>query len=91
MYIILIKLIYIILLYVHTLIMIILDFFYFWGVMYMAFTTLVAIFKTEKYYIPDSGDVDLSIIKTYKLLISIIQLPSVKRLAIIILTVKVST
>lgn len=56
----------------------------------MAFTTLVAIFKSEKYYVPDPGDVDLSIIKTYKLLFSIIQLPSIRRFAIILLTIKVS-
>jgi len=70
---------------------IILEFFYFWGTMYIIFTTLLAIFKSEKYYFYKlDDDVNLGIIKTYKLLFSIIKLHNIKKLAIILLTIKVS-
>lgn len=74
----------------YALLMIVLGFFYFWGVIYIIFTTLVAIFKSEKYYVPDPTDVNLNIVKTYKLLFSMIQLPNIRILAIILLTIKVS-
>lgn len=58
--------------------------------MFIIVTTLIAIFKSEKKNVTES-DVDLGIFKTYKLLFSIMKLPNIKMLAIILLTVKVST
>lgn len=56
----------------------------------MTVTTLVAIFKTEKYHVTDtSAEVRLSIVNTYKLLLRIMTLPSIKMLAIVVLTVNV--
>lgn len=58
--------------------------------MYMAVTTLVAIFKTENDYVTDTGTaVQLSIVKTYKLLFRIVKLPSIKMLVLIVLTIEV--
>lgn len=57
--------------------------------MFIIVTTLVAMFKSENKKITEP-DVDLSVIKTYKLLFSIMKLPSIKMFAIILLTVKVS-
>jgi len=58
--------------------------------MYITITTLVAIFKTEQDYVTDTSATDrLSIIKTYKLLFRIMKLPSIRILAIILLTSKV--
>jgi len=52
--------------------------------------SLVAIFKYEKDYLSELDAVDLSIAKTYKLLFSIMKLPSIKMFAIILVTIKVS-
>lgn len=68
---------------------IILEYFYFWGVIFLIATTLIALFKSEKKYLTEP-DVDLGIFKTYKALFSIMKLPSIKTFAIILLTVKVS-
>lgn len=58
----------------------------------MAVTTLVAIFKTEKDFVTDTGAaVHLSIVKTYKLLFRVMKLPSTKMLVLIVITVEVST
>lgn len=58
--------------------------------MYLVITTLVAVFKAEKDYLIETDAVRLNIIKTYKLLFSLIELPSIKMLALILFTVKVS-
>lgn len=68
----------------------VLGYFYFWGIMFIVVTTLVALFKSEKDYLTETDAVHPSITKTYKLLLSIIKLPNIKMLAIILLTVKVS-
>lgn len=60
--------------------------------MYIAITILVAIFKTEQDYVlvTDTSTADrLSIVKTYKLLFRIMKLPSIRMLALILLTSKV--
>lgn len=57
--------------------------------MFIIVTTLVAMFKSENKKITEP-DVDLGVIKTYKLLFSIMKLPSIKMFAIILLTVKAS-
>ncbi|XP_025411412.1 acetyl-coenzyme A transporter 1-like isoform X2 [Sipha flava] len=64
------------------------GYFYFWGLMFMIVTTLIAIFKSEKKNIAEP-EVDLGIFKTYKLLFSIMKLPNIKMLAIILFTVKI--
>ncbi|XP_029343305.1 acetyl-coenzyme A transporter 1 isoform X2 [Acyrthosiphon pisum] len=66
------------------------GYFYFWGIIYIVITTLVAIFKHEKDYLSELDAVDLSIAKTYMLLFSIMKLPSIKMFAIILLTIKMS-
>lgn len=66
------------------------GYFYFWGIIYIVITTLVAIFKHEKDCLSELDAVDLSIAKTYMLLFSIMKLPSIKMFAIILLTVKMS-
>lgn len=58
--------------------------------MFMVVTTLVAVFKSEKDYIPDPDDIDLSITKTYKLLYRIIKLPNIRTFVFILLTIRVS-
>jgi len=67
-----------------------LGYFYFWGILYIVITTLVAIFKYENDYLTELDAADLSIVKTYMLLFSIMKLPSIKMFAIILLTIKVS-
>lgn len=49
-------------------------------------TTLIALFKTEKNYDTDEAAVHPNILKTYKLLFRIVKLPSIKMLAIVLLT-----
>jgi len=67
-----------------------LGFFYFWGIIYIVITTLVAIFKYEKDYLTEFDAINLSILKTYMLLFSIMKLPSIKMFTIILFTIKVS-
>lgn len=69
---------------------IILGYLYFWGVMFMIITTLVAIFKAEKNHLTKTDSIHFSIVNTYKLLFDIIKLNNVRKLAIILLTIKVS-
>lgn len=57
--------------------------------MFIVFTTLVAIFKSETNDTAEPNAIGLSIIKTYKSLFSIMKLPNIKKLAIILLTIKV--
>lgn len=71
-------------------ILMILGYFSTWGIIFIIITTLVAIFKSEKNCLIESNTIGLSIIKTYKSLFSIMKLPNVKKLAIILLTTKVS-
>ncbi|KAL4098375.1 hypothetical protein QTP88_023000 [Uroleucon formosanum] len=66
------------------------GYFYFWGIIYIVTTTLVAIFKYEKDYLSELDAIDLNIAKTYMLLFSIMKLPSIKMFAIILLTIKMS-
>lgn len=56
----------------------------------MIITTLVAIFKHEKDNLTKSDAANFSMIKTYKLLVDLIKLPSIRKLALILLSVKVS-
>lgn len=67
----------------------VLEYFYIWGIMFIIITTLVAIFKSETNDTTEPDAIGLSIIKTYKSLFSIMKLPNIKKLAIILLTIKV--
>lgn len=68
----------------------ILGYFYVWAVIYIIVTTLVALFKHENNVLTETDTaVEFAIVKTYKLLLSIMQLPNIKKFAIILLTVKV--
>ncbi|XP_050442543.1 acetyl-coenzyme A transporter 1 [Adelges cooleyi] len=63
------------------------SFLYFWGVIFMIATTLVAVFKHEKDHSLEHDR--LNIVQTYKLLGNIMKLPSVKTLSLILLTAKI--
>lgn len=62
-----------------------------WGVMFITVTTLIAIFKKEKDCTLEDNHVKFNVLQSYSLLWYILKLPSVQLLAIIMLTVKVST
>lgn len=57
--------------------------------MFMVITTLVAIFKPDKDNFTKSNDLNVGMIKTYKLLYKIMQLSNIKLLVIILLTIGV--
>ncbi|XP_070562029.1 acetyl-coenzyme A transporter 1-like [Ptychodera flava] len=63
------------------------GFLYFWGFVFLITTSLVWWFKREK--AEPSDDTEPGIIGTYKLLISIVQLPSVKAYIVILMTCKI--
>jgi len=63
---------------------------YIWGILFMLITTMIAIFKTEKDNTQEDGYVKLNISKTYSLLWDIIKLPSIRILAVALLTARVS-
>lgn len=70
------------------------GFLWFWGLVFLATTTLVAIFKREN-DVPVSGEhreeqPDLNIKQTYQLLLDIIKLKPIQLLALILMTVKVT-
>ncbi|CAH1724646.1 unnamed protein product [Aphis gossypii] len=62
---------------------------YIWGVLFMLITTMIAIFKTEKDNTQEDGYVKLNISKTYSLLWDIIKLPSIRILAMALLTARI--
>lgn len=67
------------------------DFLWFWGLCFLVTTTLVAILKKEHIEnadIESKDHVDLSISESYKLLMKIINLRSIKILSLVLLTVK---
>ncbi|KAE9541831.1 hypothetical protein AGLY_003822 [Aphis glycines] len=66
------------------------GYFYFWGIIYIVITTLVAIFKYEKDYLTEFDTINLGILKTYLLLFSIMKLPSIRMFTIILFTIKMS-
>lgn len=69
------------------------DFLWFWGIVFLVTTTLVAMFKKEDAGRPDETskdheDEDLSITQSYALLWRIINMRPIKILALVLLTVK---
>ncbi len=65
------------------------GFLWFWGIVFLATTTLVLIFKKEK-YCSNEGEEHLGILETYFVLVKIIKLPAMLQFAVILLTSRVS-
>ena len=65
------------------------GFLWFWGIVFLATTTLVLIFKKEKEGNFDEGET-LGIIETYTVLLKIIKLPSVLQFVVVLITARVS-
>lgn len=68
------------------------DFLFFWGIVFLVSTTLVAIFKRET--LPSRGrrrvqEETQGVMETYKLLLSIIKMPTVFTFCALLLTAKV--
>jgi len=61
-----------------------------WAILCMAITVLIAIFKNEKDYLIEDNETKLTIFQNYTVLWDIIKLPSMKVLAIALLTLMVS-
>jgi len=61
-----------------------------WGTLFTVITTLIAIFKNEKDNRLEDNHIKLNTFQSYKLLWDILNLPSVKILAIALLTAMVS-
>jgi PAT family acetyl-CoA transporter-like MFS transporter 1 len=65
------------------------GFLVFWGVIFALSTTLVALFKHETDETYDLNEPHFGLIETYKILIKVLRLPSVRSAAMVLLTVKV--
>lgn len=65
------------------------DFLCFWGIVFIATTTLVALLKKEKQEIATSKEATSGILETYKLLFSIVKMPTVLSFCIMFLTAKI--
>lgn len=63
--------------------------FYVWSMLFMVITILIAFFKKEKDNRLDDDHVKLNIVQNYSLLWDILKLPSIRILAIALLTAKV--
>lgn len=66
------------------------DLLYTWGIIFILLTTLIGIFKKEKdnIYIEDNHE-KIKVVQNYLLLWDILKLPSVRILAILLVTSKV--
>ncbi|CAL9684831.1 unnamed protein product [Knipowitschia caucasica] len=65
------------------------DFLFFWGVVFMVSTTLVAIFKRENVNKKRKEEERHGVMETYKLLFTIIKMPTVFTFCVLLLTAKV--
>uniref|UniRef100_A0A8D8WK14 Acetyl-coenzyme A transporter 1 n=1 Tax=Cacopsylla melanoneura TaxID=428564 RepID=A0A8D8WK14_9HEMI len=68
------------------------GFLFFWGITFLVVTSLVALFKHERPADKSSlvhSDPDLNIVDSYKLLGSILKLPSIQKFALVLLTCKI--
>jgi PAT family acetyl-CoA transporter-like MFS transporter 1 len=65
------------------------GFLVFWGVIFAISTTFVALFKHETDETYDLNEPHFGLIETYKILIKVLRLPSVRSVALVLLTVKV--
>jgi len=62
---------------------------YIWGILYILITTMIAIFKKEKDNTSDDDHEKIKVVQNYILLWDILKLPSIRILAIILITSKV--
>ncbi|XP_043925824.1 acetyl-coenzyme A transporter 1-like [Protopterus annectens] len=67
----------------------VLDFLCFWGVVFIATTTLVALLKKEKRETATSKEATGGILETYKLLFTIVKMPAVFSFCLMFLTAKI--
>ncbi|XP_061538087.1 acetyl-coenzyme A transporter 1 [Phycodurus eques] len=68
------------------------DFLFFWGVMFLVSTTLVAILKSENEHSEGKGtnhEEKQGVLQTYKLLFTIIKMPAVFTFCVLLLTAKI--
>lgn len=65
------------------------GFLQFWGITFTISTTLVALFKHEIDQSYDPNEPHFGLIDTYKVLVKVLRLSSVRSMALILLTVKV--
>jgi PAT family acetyl-CoA transporter-like MFS transporter 1 len=66
-----------------------LGFLQFWGIIFAISTTLVALLKHETDESYDLNEPHFNLVETYKLLLKVLRLPSIRSMAVILLTVKV--
>ena len=65
------------------------GFLLFWGIVFGVSTTLVALMKNETDESNDSDEPHFGLIETYRVLLKVLRLPSVRSMALILLTIKV--
>lgn len=65
------------------------GFLYFWGIVFLVTTTLVAVLKHERNESSGAGDEDLGIWQTYNMALRIFKLPSIRTFCIFLLTCKI--
>ncbi|RWS05265.1 acetyl-coenzyme A transporter-like protein, partial [Dinothrombium tinctorium] len=63
----------------------------FWGIAYLIVTTFVMLFKHEVDYHKETGETELNIIETYKMLWKILSLRTVRWFVLILLTCKIGS
>jgi len=66
-----------------------LDLLYGWGIIFILLTTLIGIFKKEKNNTFEDDHEKIKVVQNYLLLWDILKLPSIRILAIILITSKV--
>ena len=66
-----------------------LGFLLFWGIIFTISTTLVALFKHETDEAFNPNEPHFGLVETYKVLIKVLRLPSVRNIAVLLLTAKV--
>ncbi|XP_028650335.1 acetyl-coenzyme A transporter 1 [Erpetoichthys calabaricus] len=65
------------------------DFLFFWGIVFLITTTLVALVKKETCKLSKSKEETQGVMETYKLLFSIVKMPTVLTFCLLLLTAKI--
>jgi MFS transporter, PAT family, solute carrier family 33 (acetyl-CoA transportor), member 1 len=65
------------------------GFLIFWGVVFAVTTTIIALFKHEVDEHENTDESHFGLVETYKVLLKVLRLPSVRSLGLILLTIKV--
>ncbi|CAF4973732.1 unnamed protein product, partial [Rotaria socialis] len=65
------------------------GFLLFWGIIFAISTTLVALFKHEVDETIVSNEPHFGLVDTYKVLLKVLRLPSIRSMAVILLTIKI--